>query len=152
TSSMTKSKKGAEAKYNMAAIHFINKDLDTAKTLCYEIINQVPSYENWVVNSFILIGDIYAADGSYYQAKATWQSIIDNYDGVDTDLADICNEKIYEIEAEETIREQNRIDSLSRDSLLINFDTLIDRTGGKTKDDSLFIQFDNIENGDNNNN
>jgi hypothetical protein len=35
-------------------------------------------YEYWLGRSFILIGDNYLAMGEDFQAKATYQSIIDN--------------------------------------------------------------------------
>ena len=39
------------------------------------------AYEYWSVKSYILLGDIYAEKGNTFQAKHTYLSIIDNYDG-----------------------------------------------------------------------
>ena len=44
----------------------------------FETINKSGSYDYWVTKSYILLGDIYFRQKDYFNAKATFQSIIDN--------------------------------------------------------------------------
>ena len=49
--------------------------------------------------SYILLGDVYLAKGNSFQAKHTYMSIIENYDG--EDLKTIATEKYNAIIAQE---------------------------------------------------
>ena len=42
------------------------------------MINKSGSYEEWVTKSYLLLGDIYFSEKDYFNAKATYQSIIEN--------------------------------------------------------------------------
>ncbi len=90
-----------EAKYLTAKIEYQNGDLDKAESLLFEIINNVPSYDFWIARSFILIADIYRERENIVQAKATLQSIIDNYevDPLSTrpNLVEIARAKLEDI-------------------------------------------------------
>ena len=86
------SESGAEAKYNLAYINFLLKDYTASEKIIFEIINQIPSYDYWIAKSFILLSDVYIINGNKMQAKATLQSIIDNYDGAD--LITLAHEKL----------------------------------------------------------
>ena len=44
----------------------------------FETINKSGSYDYWVTRSYILLGDIYFKQKDYFNAKATYQSIVDN--------------------------------------------------------------------------
>lgn len=68
-----------EAKYLIAEIEYNEGNLKEAENILFEIINQVPSYDYWIGKSFILIADIYLQRDNVAQAKATLNSIIDNY-------------------------------------------------------------------------
>lgn len=79
--SKTKTESSAEARYNLALIAFNQKKLSKAESLTFDVIEQVPSYEYWVVKSFILSSDIFVETGNLYQAKATLNSVIEVYEG-----------------------------------------------------------------------
>ncbi|MFW6019340.1 MAG: tetratricopeptide repeat protein [Bacteroidales bacterium] len=94
-----------EAKYLNAEIEYNEGDLKEAENLLFEIINQVPSYDYWIGKSFILIADIYLQRDNVAQAKATLNSIIDNY-RVDVksdrpNLVEIAKKKLNEIRKRE---------------------------------------------------
>jgi hypothetical protein len=57
------------------------------------------NYEYWVAKAFILLSDNYVAQKDYFQAKATLQSIIDEYSK--DDLKIIALEKLKKIEEDE---------------------------------------------------
>jgi hypothetical protein len=56
-------------------------------------------YEFWVAKGFILLSDIYVVQKDYFQAKATLQSIIDEYSK--DDLKIIALEKLKKLEEDE---------------------------------------------------
>jgi hypothetical protein len=41
-------------------------------------VNKSGSYEEWVTKAYLLLGDIYFAEKDYFNAKATFQSIVEN--------------------------------------------------------------------------
>ncbi|MEY2799469.1 MAG: hypothetical protein RI934_457 [Bacteroidota bacterium] len=79
----TKTAVGAEAKYYLAQILFDEAQYLPAQQACFDLSNQVPSYEYWVAKGFILLADTYHKLGNDFQAKSTLQSIIDEYEGTD---------------------------------------------------------------------
>jgi hypothetical protein len=50
----------------------------------------------WLVKSFILLADVYAEQDNLFQAKATLQSIVDNYNG-DQALIDEAKRKLQKV-------------------------------------------------------
>ena len=52
--------------------------LSDAEKSAFEVINKSGSYDYWVTKSYILLGDIYFRQKDYFNAKATFQSIVDN--------------------------------------------------------------------------
>ena len=44
----------------------------------FEAINKSGSYEEWVTKSYLLLGDIYMKQKDYFNAKATFQSVLEN--------------------------------------------------------------------------
>ena len=89
----TKTAVGAEAKYYLAQILFDKGQFLEAQQACFDLSNQVPSYEYWVAKGFILLADTYHQLGNDFQAKSTLQSIIDEYDGKD-EIAEEAKSKL----------------------------------------------------------
>ncbi|MFN9582725.1 MAG: tetratricopeptide repeat protein, partial [Bacteroidota bacterium] len=79
----TKNVWAAEARYNMALIRFIKKDNKAAKKEIFEMADKYSNYEFWVAKSYLLLADVYLSEKDNFQAKATLQSLIENYDGAD---------------------------------------------------------------------
>lgn len=92
----TKTIAAAEAKYNLAAVQYAKGDYKTSQKTCFDLINNMPSYDYWVAKSFILLADNYLALKDKLQAKSTLLSIIDNYDGKD-DIVPTAKEKLAKI-------------------------------------------------------
>lgn len=82
----------AEAAYLVALIHFNDKNYDLCEKQIKEILGADYSSEYWYASTFILYGDLYLSKGNDFQARYTYQSIIDNYEG--DDLKKIAEEKI----------------------------------------------------------
>lgn len=92
----TKTVAAAEAKYNLAAVQYAKGDYKTSQKTCFDLINNMPSYDYWVAKSFILLADNYLALKDKLQAKSTLLSIIDNYEGKD-DIIPTAKEKLAKI-------------------------------------------------------
>ena len=76
-----------------------------------ELVQQKPSYDYWLAKGIILLGDNFVAQGDYFNAKHSLQSIVDNYNGDSkADLVKTAQEKIDVIVALENA-EQEQFDS-----------------------------------------
>jgi len=92
----TKTLAAAESKYTLAQIQYNKREYKTSQKTCFDIINNMPSYDYWVAKAFILLADNYVALKDNLQAKSTLLSIIDNYDGKDEIVA-TAKEKLEKI-------------------------------------------------------
>jgi tetratricopeptide (TPR) repeat protein len=92
----TKTLAAAESKYNLALIQYAKRDYKASTKTCFDLINNMPSYDYWVAKSFILLADNYVALKDNLQAKSTLLSIIDNYEGKD-DIVPTAKEKLEKI-------------------------------------------------------
>jgi TolA-binding protein len=73
-----KAELAAEARYEMAAILFRQQQWNAAEKAAFETINKSGSYEEWVTRSYLLLGDIYGAQKDYFNARATYRSVLEN--------------------------------------------------------------------------
>ncbi|MEO5571983.1 MAG: tetratricopeptide repeat protein, partial [Bacteroidia bacterium] len=101
-SKITNSVIGAEAKYNLALISYMQNNFKDSKKKCFDVVNQVPAYDFWVAKSFILLADNYIALKDTFQAKHTLKSIIENYKKDANDPEDIIfnAQKKYDVMVE----------------------------------------------------
>lgn len=88
--------RGAEAKYLIAKMAYNAKEYKDAEAILLEISNQASS-DYWIAKGFILLAETYMATGDNFQAKATFQSVIDNYEGEDLKLE--AQNKLLALEA-----------------------------------------------------
>ena len=90
-SEMDKNYFGAQAKYQLAKLSFIEDDFQSVESIVFEIAESY--YDDfYIAKSFILLSDAYLEQENYFQAKATLQSIVDNYQK--EDLKIIAKEKL----------------------------------------------------------
>jgi TolA-binding protein len=75
---LNKAALAAEARYEIANSWFALNKLPDAEKSAFEVINKSGSYDFWVTKSYILLGDVYFKQKDYFNAKATFQSIVDN--------------------------------------------------------------------------
>jgi len=92
----TKTVAAAEAKYNLAFLEYMKGDYKTSSKTCFDLINNMASYDYWVAKAFILLSDNYVALKDNLQAKSTLLSIIDNYEGKD-DIIPTAKEKLEKL-------------------------------------------------------
>lgn len=90
----------AEARYEIANSWFALNKLSDAEKAAFEVINKSGSYDYWVTKAYILLGDIYFRQKDYFNAKATFQSIVDNT--IDPTLKTEAQAKLSKVEDEES--------------------------------------------------
>lgn len=76
--SLSKAAYGAEARYEIANCYFKQNQFKEAEKAAFEVINKSGSYEEWVTRAYLLLGDVYYQQKDFFNAKATYQSVIDN--------------------------------------------------------------------------
>ncbi|MEZ4721591.1 MAG: tetratricopeptide repeat protein, partial [Flavobacteriales bacterium] len=73
----------AEALYMKSRLLFNADQLDSAESVIFYVVENYRSQAYWVAKALILLSDVYVTRGDLFQAKATLQSVIDNYKGED---------------------------------------------------------------------
>ena len=96
TISNTKTVAAAEAKYNIADIEYLKKRYKASQKTCFDLEKDLPNYDYWVAKTYILLADDYLGLRDKFQAKATLQSILDNYKGND-DILSTARQKLDKI-------------------------------------------------------
>ena len=87
----------AEAKYYEAYIRYSQDSLDKCKKSIMEFNNQFNNYDFWLGKTFILLSDYYLKKGDEFQAKATLNSVIEQFDN--PEIIAIAKEKLAALEA-----------------------------------------------------
>ena len=76
--SLNKAALAAEARYEIANCWLQVDKLAEAEKAAFETINKSGSYDYWVTKSYILLGDVFYRQKDYFNAKATFQSVVEN--------------------------------------------------------------------------
>ena len=101
-----KSAFAAEAQYHIAEILLKQQKLTEAEKAGFEVIKKYGSYEYWVTKSYILLGDVYTQQKDWFNAEATFKSIIEN--AVFPELKTEAQEKLQKVLGEKN--KANKID------------------------------------------
>jgi len=96
---LNKAALAAEARYEIANCWFLLNKLTESEKAAFEAINKSGSYDYWITKAYILLGDIYFKQKDYFNAKATFQSVVDNT--TDTELKEEAQEKLNRATEEE---------------------------------------------------
>nr|MBA4167114.1 tetratricopeptide repeat protein [Chitinophagaceae bacterium] len=97
--SLSKSAYGAEARYEIASCYFAQGRNSDAEKAAFEVIKKSGSYEVWVTKAYILLGDLYYKEKDFFNAKATYKSVVDN--AKVEDLRQEADRKLKQITEEE---------------------------------------------------
>ncbi len=88
----------AEARYLIAYIYYLQRDLDIAQQLCLNANRESAGYNYWIAKSVILLADILAEKGDLFNAQAALEGLIENYDE-DEELVNIAKAKLDKLKA-----------------------------------------------------
>jgi len=83
----------AESRYLIAYIYYLQRDLETAQQITLNANKESSNYPYWVAKSVILLADILAEKGDLFNAQATLEALIENYDE-DQELVNIAKKKL----------------------------------------------------------
>lgn len=89
---------GAESAYRVICHHFERGQYDKAEALVYELADSRTSHSYFLGRAFIVLGDIYASKNDTFQARATYQSIVDGYTPVDDGVVDEAKKRIEKLQ------------------------------------------------------
>jgi tetratricopeptide (TPR) repeat protein len=92
-----KSRNGSEAQYQVARLLFEAGNPDEAEQEIFKFSDTNTSYQYWLGKSFLLLGDIYLSRGDDFQAKATYQSIVDGYGDPEDGIVEEARQKLNAI-------------------------------------------------------
>ncbi len=96
---LNKAALAAEARYEIANCWFLLNKLTESEKAAFETINKSGSYDFWITKAYILLGDIYFKQKDFFNAKATFQSVVDNT--VDPELKEEAQVKLNRATEEE---------------------------------------------------
>lgn len=94
----SKGEMGAEALYLSAVSSFKQDELDETEEKIFQLDDEFTAYEYWVVKGYILFSDVYLAKGDYFQARATLNTILDNYKDGERAIIEECEAKLKHID------------------------------------------------------
>ncbi|MDE6861183.1 MAG: tetratricopeptide repeat protein [Alistipes sp.] len=86
------SREGAESYYYTIEARLQSGDSSGAEKMIYQFSSTPYAY--WRAKAFLLLGDIYVAEGNTFQARATYQSIVDGYSPADDGIVDEARDRI----------------------------------------------------------
>jgi len=124
---MTHSEMEAESKYNVAYIQYLKSDIPASEKTIFDLINQEPSYPQWMAKGLILLSDDYLSVHDDFQAKHTLNTVIEN--ATDTALVGQAKRRIDKINDDE----KKAMPAPVKPDMTIPFDN-------KSSDDKLFKQ------------
>ena len=96
----TNNEKAAEARYLIAYIYYVQRDLELAQQLCLNANKESSAYPYWVAKSVILLADVLAEKGDLFNAQAVLEGLIENYDD-DPELVNIAKAKLEQLKGRE---------------------------------------------------
>ncbi len=96
---LNKAALAAEARYEIANCWLRVNKLSEAENAAFETINKSGSYDFWITKAYILLGDIYFKQKDYFNAKATFQSVVDNT--INAELKSEAQSKLAQVTDEE---------------------------------------------------
>jgi TolA-binding protein len=97
---INKSALSAEARYEIANSWYAVEHYPEAEKAAFEVVNKSGSYDYWVTKAYILLGDVYYKEKDYFNAKATFQSIVDH--SINQELKTEAQTKLSRVTDEES--------------------------------------------------
>ena len=86
------SAEGTEAYYRLVEEQYLGGNSSVAEQMVYDLGECGSVY--WQAKSFIILGDIMRDQGNTFQARATYQSIVDGYSNADDGIISEAKSRI----------------------------------------------------------
>lgn len=97
-----KSREGAEAAYRVIEAHYKAGRAAEAEEAIYALSDSQTTHNYWLARAFLTLGDIYRDKGDDFQARATYQSVVDGYSPADDGIVDEARERIANLKPAQT--------------------------------------------------
>lgn len=88
---------GVKALYYTAESLFDGGDTEGARTAVERLVDSATPHTYWLARGFILLSDIYAAQGKTYDAREYLRSLRQNYPGSETDIFDMIDTRLKKL-------------------------------------------------------
>jgi TolA-binding protein len=88
---------GAESAYRVIESEYGKGNTDKVTDLVYAFAAKNTPHTYWLGKSFLILGDIYAKAGDSFQARATYQSIVDGYSKTNDGIIDEAKARIAKL-------------------------------------------------------
>ncbi len=85
---------GAESMFIIIEDLFMSGKYDEAKELIFSFSDSNTRQSYWLAKSFLVLGDIYLKESDSFQARATYQSIVDGYSPSNDGIIELAKSKI----------------------------------------------------------
>lgn len=92
------SEEGAEATYRIIEAQFNRGMYEDAQNKIFAFSEVNTPHMYWMGRAFLLLGDIYAIGGDSFQARATYQSIVDGYSPANDGVIDDAIQRIQKLQ------------------------------------------------------
>ena len=110
---------GAEAKYLLAQIFYLQKEYKKSYETLLSLTVDFGAYDDWIGKSYLLMADNFIAMDQVFQARATLQSLVDNFPL--QHVKDRAARKLKEIDESEAERQRMLdADTIETDTLQTN--------------------------------
>jgi TolA-binding protein len=119
-----KTREGAESKYRVAEILFFNQLYAQSEKEILDFNQGDSPHAYWIAKAILLLGDIYIKKVDLFQARHTFQSVLDNYELVNDGILDETKTKLREVETLEEA-ERQRIQDEKEAQLLKETETTL---------------------------
>lgn len=90
---------GAESKYLVAEVYFNNNKLASAEKELLQFIDQSTPHSYWLARGFILLSDVYVAEGRALEARQYLLSLQQNYHA-DDEIADLISVRLEKLKTD----------------------------------------------------
>ncbi len=91
---------GAESAYRIIETAFKYGSFEKAESLVYEFADGNTPHAYWLAKSFLLLGDVYLSRGDLFQARATYQSVVDGYSNKEDGIVDAARQRVASLGGE----------------------------------------------------
>lgn len=85
---------GIRAAYSAGEHYLKAGNLDKAERLAKDVANADSPHTYWIARGFILLSDIYNAQGDNYKARQYLEALRDNYQGNETDITEMIESRL----------------------------------------------------------
>ena len=85
---------GAKSAYYLSQHYYDNKQYKKAEKTVNAFIDANTPHQYWLARGFILLSDIYSAQGKDYEAREYLKSLRSNYPGTETDIQEMINQRL----------------------------------------------------------